>query len=186
MPHQLPLGALQTLPIPRPSMATPRFLYCGWTKSISHHLGNPGMMTIPTSNGFPWFQMVRNGFCPPTACFSKPRKPGFLCLQLWLRNQTTTQPAPGETISTSRGVLFWWHWLKLVSFHLQGPSIFPKGHLCQQPRWQCLLCYKVLLRELARCTKNLLPHLHATSLHPRRCLAELGHNNSMVVSFNLR
>ena len=34
-------------------------LYCGWTKSISHHLRNPGMMIplqITTNSGLPWFQ----------------------------------------------------------------------------------------------------------------------------------
>ena len=47
--------------------------YCGWTKSISHHLRNPGMMIrlqIPTSNGFSWFQSGA-GFRPSTVAWLK-------------------------------------------------------------------------------------------------------------------
>ena len=38
--------------------------YCGWTKSISHHLRNLGMR-IPRNNGFPWIQSGA-GFRPST------------------------------------------------------------------------------------------------------------------------
>ena len=41
---------------PRSETAAQRGVVCGWTKSISHHLTNPGMMVplyIPTTNSFP-------------------------------------------------------------------------------------------------------------------------------------
>ena len=40
--------------------------YCGWTKSISHHLKIYGMIIplMPANNGFSWYQSA--GFCPST------------------------------------------------------------------------------------------------------------------------
>ena len=70
------VGRLYPNPWPAPELMVTsptkhmRGSYCGWAKSISHHLRNPEMMTLrymPTNNCFPWFPSGA-GFRPSKAC----------------------------------------------------------------------------------------------------------------------
>ena len=58
--------------------------YCGWTKSILHHLRNPGTIRFPCKyqqkQWFqPWFQSGANAFCPSSVWRSRNFKPFLRC-----------------------------------------------------------------------------------------------------------
>ena len=57
--------------------------YCGWTKSISHHLRDPGRMIsrqIPTKNSF---QVVRHGVRPSTVSPISNSEHSHVQTQIW-------------------------------------------------------------------------------------------------------